>query len=65
MPPTQKNRIAILKEEIDFIHIANYRYWVSPGGAQPRGARAEYARRRARLDETRLELMRMAPTAIR
>jgi hypothetical protein len=66
MPPesAQENRIAILKEEIDFIHQANYKYWVLPGGEHSREARAEYARRRVRLDEIRDELRKMASAEV-
>jgi len=58
-PPAQEERLVILKEEIDFIHIANYRYWVFPGGEHSREARAEYERRRVRLNEIRDELNKM------
>jgi hypothetical protein len=57
----QENRIAVLKEEINFIHVANYKYWVSPAGEHSREARAEYERRRARLEEIRIELSKTAP----
>jgi hypothetical protein len=59
LSPAQEERLAILKEEIDFIHTANYRYWMSPGGEHSREARAEYVRRRIRLNKIRDELNKM------
>jgi hypothetical protein len=51
---TRKARIAVLQEEIDFIHYANELYWrqANPSDA----AKAEYYRRQDRLEEIRSEL---------
>jgi hypothetical protein len=51
---TRTARIAVLQEEIEFIHFANELYWRQ---ANPRdAAQAEYYRRQDRLEEIRSEL---------
>jgi hypothetical protein len=60
--PKQEHRIAILKEEMDFIHTANQKYWTSAEGRQSREARAEYERRLKRLDQIRVELSELQRT---
>jgi len=51
---TREARIAVLQEEIEFIHYANELYWrdANPGDA----AKADYYRRQDRLEEIRSEL---------
>ena len=44
---TRKQRIAVLQEEIDFIHYANELYWRQPNPSD--AAKAEYYRRQDRL----------------
>jgi hypothetical protein len=56
---TKQARIAHLRSEIDSIHVANYQYWTQEEGQQSREARAEYQRRRERLEEIRRELLKM------
>jgi hypothetical protein len=54
-------RIAILKEEIDSIHVANFAYWHRKDDREPsREARADYQQRRERLEAIRHELLDMA-----
>jgi len=57
---TRKARIAVLQEEIEFIHYANELYWreANPGQA----ARADYYRRQDRLEEIRSELAELQKT---
>jgi hypothetical protein len=54
----RKKRIAVLHEEIDFIHYANELYWrqTNPSTA----AMAEYYRRQDRLEEIRHELAELS-----
>ena len=57
---TKKQRIAVLQEEIDFIHYANELYWRHSNPSNE--IKAEYYRRQDRLEEIRRELaeLRMA-----
>jgi hypothetical protein len=57
MTPTQELRVAILREEMDFIHTANQKYWTFAEGRQSRQARAEYERRGKRLEHITLKLL--------
>ncbi|MGA2979302.1 MAG: hypothetical protein ABSD76_06895 [Terriglobales bacterium] len=51
---TREARIAVLEEEIEFVHYANELYWrqTNPSHA----AKADYYRRQDRLEEIRGEL---------
>jgi hypothetical protein len=51
---TRKARIAVLQEEIDFIHYANELYWREADPSDV--AKADYYRRQDRLEEIRSEL---------
>ena len=51
-------KIAILKEEMQSIHLANYMYW-RLGDAHTLVAKAEYERRRRRLEKLHSELGRL------
>jgi hypothetical protein len=54
-------RLALLKKEINSIHVANFAYWHTLDGSVPsRLARAEYDRRRKRLDAIKGELLAMS-----
>jgi hypothetical protein len=54
-------RIAVFKKEINSIHVANFAYWHRTDGSEPsRIDRAEYDRRRKRLDVIRRELIAMS-----
>ncbi len=55
--PTREERIALLQEEIHFIHYSNELYWrqAHPSDA----AKAEYYRRQGRLEEIRSELAKL------
>jgi hypothetical protein len=58
-------RIAILKREINSIHVANFDYWHRLDGSEPtRQARVDYERRRMRLDAIRRELLGMASPGV-
>jgi len=54
---TRKARIAILQQEIDFIHYANELYWrlTNPSNA----AKKDHFRRQDRLQEIRSELTKL------
>jgi len=54
---TRKARIAILQQEIDFIHYANELYWrqTNPSNA----AKTDHFRRQDRLEEIRSELTKL------
>ena len=54
---TRKARIAILQQEIDFIHYANELYWRKTNHGV--AAKAEYYRRQDRLEEIRSELTKL------
>ena len=51
---TRKARIAVLQDEVHFIHYANELYWRQPTPSD--AAKAEYYRRQDRLEEIRSEL---------
>jgi hypothetical protein len=58
-------RIAVLKREINSIHVANFAYWHRLDGSEPtRRARADYERRRIKLEAIRRELLDMATPGV-
>jgi hypothetical protein len=53
-------KIAALRAELNFIHLANVRYWTK-GVQVDRRARAEYFRRQHRVLEIRAQLAVLSP----
>jgi hypothetical protein len=60
-PAARDFRIAVFKREINSIHLANFAYWHPIDGSDPSYAsRAQYQRRRKRLDAIKRELLAMS-----